>query len=332
MKRISLIIFALLAVVQIKAVTLADYVGYFEDDSYCYAIISEEEHTVGIYRQNVSTLPDLVIPSSVDYNGTTYTVTKLFSFNSEDVVWANRGQYETVTIPPTIKEIGGAGEVFYGMLKLEKVYISDFVAWLAIDMNSDLSNNPTWWQRKLFLNGEEVKGDIVIPEGVEVVGNCYYLDNITSVTVPSSVKKFMICAFNCPNVFIYAAEPPILIAYNDEYQYFNHSTVWVPAGSLEKYKADEKWSQVSDLREMSVDEMTAYDTNGVGDVAINNVVKVSTVDGGIAISTTEATEVAIYSTTGALVKALRVSGEETVSLAPGLYIVRAADKSYKVRV
>jgi hypothetical protein len=83
---------------------------------------------------------------------------------------------------------------------------------------------------------------------------------------------------------------------------------------------------------MSVDEMTAYDTNGVGDVAINNVVKVSTVDGGIAISTTEATEVAIYSTTGALAKVLRVSGEETVSLAPGLYIVRAAAKSYKVRV
>jgi hypothetical protein len=150
MKRISLIIFALLAVVQIKAVTLADYVGYFEDDSYCYAIISEEEHTVGIYRQKVSTLPDLVIPSSVDYIGTTYTITKLFSFNNEDIVWANRWQYETVTIPPTIKEIGGAGEVFYGMLKLEKVYISDFVAWLAIDMNSDLSNNPTWWQRKLL--------------------------------------------------------------------------------------------------------------------------------------------------------------------------------------
>jgi hypothetical protein len=247
-------------------------------------------------------------------------------------MWTGQDRYKTVSIPPTIKEITGAGGAFYGFLSLTTVNISDFVAWLAIDMNSDLSNNPTWWPRKLFLNGEEVKGDIVVPEGVEVVGNCYYLDNITSVTVPSSVKKFMMCAFDCPNVFIYAAEPPILIAYNYEYQYFNHSTVWVPAGSLEKYRADEKWSQVSDLREMSVDEMTAYDTNGVGDVAINNVVKVSTVNGGIAISTTEATEVAIYSTTGALAKALRVSGEETVSLAPGLYIVRAAGKSYKVRV
>jgi hypothetical protein len=332
MKRIFLIIFALLAVVQNKAVTLADYVGYFEDDSYCYAIISEEEHTVGIYRQKVSTLPDLVIPSSVDYIGTTYTITKLFSFNNEDIVWANRWQYETVTIPPTIKEIGGAGGVFYGMLNLKKVNISDFVAWLAIDMNDDFSNNPTNWPRCLYLNGEEIKGDIVIPEGVEIVDNCHNLVNITSVSIPPSIKKISDIAFDCPNISIYSIEPPELITYGYTGELFTNSIVWVPAGSLEKYKADEKWRQVSDLREMSVDEMTAYDTNGVGDVAINNVVKVSTVDGGIAISTTEATEVAIYSTTGALAKALRVSGEETVSLAPGLYIVRAADKSYKVRV
>jgi hypothetical protein len=332
MKRFILIILTLLAVANVKAEP-NQYEAYFHEDNDCYscAIISQEERTVAIYGKSKSTAPDLIIPLTIAYNGTEYTVTKIIDFGFNDSsIFNGSHDYETLTLPPTINEISD-GEIFCAFFNLKRVNISDFVAWLAIDIPGDY-NNPTVRPECLFLNGEEIKGDIVVPDGVETVGNCGFLTAVTSATLPASVKRITANAFTCSNVYIYATEPPQVVCSGFYNTIFPHTIAWVPAGSLEKYKADEKWSQVSDLREMSVDEMTAYDTNGIGDVAINNVVKVSTVDGGIAISTTEATEVAIYSTTGALAKALRVSGEETVSLAPGLYIVRAADKSYKVRV
>jgi hypothetical protein len=308
----------------------AEIIGTVRDYMFSYYLYDDGTAAIVSSTHN-STQPEINIPESIEVDGATYIVIGIYNSEYTGTMFSAASVVETVTFPSTIRKIKNSA--FGGFFNCTKVTIPSLLAWCSIVETSSWGD-PTYYSHSLCIGDEELEGDVVLQEGAERVANLYWLTKITSITLPSTLKTYQCAAVNCPLIYLYAMEPPevesspwwgLPIVPDD-------ATVWVPAGSLEKYKADEKWSQVSDLREMSVDEMTAYDTNGVGDVEINNVVKVSTVDGGIAITTTEATEVAIYSTTGALAKALRVSGEETVSLAPGLYIVRAAGKSYKVRV
>ena len=101
----------------------------------------------------------------------------------------------SVTIPDTIKSIGDYS--FANNTNLKKTNISDLKAWCEIDFSSTTSS-PVQYSRNLFLNGVEIKGDLVIPEGTEKIGKSafYYIDDITSVSMPDSVKIIEERAFN----------------------------------------------------------------------------------------------------------------------------------------
>ncbi|MBQ7907240.1 MAG: leucine-rich repeat protein [Clostridia bacterium] len=79
---------------------------------------------------------------------------------------------------------------------IERVYITDIAAWCDISLYS-YSESLTYCGATLYLNGSEIAGDIVIPNGPTRVGAgaFYGCEKITSVSIPSSVDIIESLAF-----------------------------------------------------------------------------------------------------------------------------------------
>ena len=148
---------------------------------------------------------DVVIPSSVTYSGTTYSVTSI----GEDAFWGCSGLTSvtisnsvesigssafrdcsgltSVTIPNSVTSIGDYA--FLNCSGLTRVDISSLEAWLGIKFDN-FASNPLYHAHHLYLNGEEVK-DLVIPNSVTSIGNYAFFNcsGLTSVTIPNSVAS-----------------------------------------------------------------------------------------------------------------------------------------------
>lgn len=99
---------------------------------------------------------------------------------------------KSVTIPKSLKSIGE--NAFCGCELLEDVYISDMAAWCNIEF-AEYDSNPMLHANNLYLNGTLVK-NVVIPEGVKAIPSyAFYSENITSVTISSSVTSISDTAF-----------------------------------------------------------------------------------------------------------------------------------------
>lgn len=121
----------------------------------------------------------------------------------------------SVTLPGSVKSIGKG--VFDHCDNLRSIcYQGDLKGWLGIEIaDMGYNNNPDDFTRNnLYINGELLEGDLVIPEGVKKIGDyvfqgCRYLTSVTisdgvtsignyafrgcgwltSVTIPGSVKS-----------------------------------------------------------------------------------------------------------------------------------------------
>ena len=103
----------------------------------------------------------------------------------------------SVTIGNSVTSIGS--NAFEDCTSLQEVHISDIAAWCSIKFN----DNPLYYTKHLYLNGKEITGDLVIPEGVTSIGNgaFYYCDKLTSVTIPNTVISIGEKAFySCHNL------------------------------------------------------------------------------------------------------------------------------------
>ena len=101
----------------------------------------------------------------------------------------------SVTIGNGVTSIGY--DAFFNCNSLEAVYITDIGKWAAIDFGS-YSSNPLYYAGNLYLNGEPVAGDLVIPDGVTSIGDYafYGCDALTSITIPGSVTYIGRSAFS----------------------------------------------------------------------------------------------------------------------------------------
>ena len=95
----------------------------------------------------------------------------------------------SVTIPDSVIEIGiGAFTNCSGLTDV--YYQGDLSGWLGIEFG-EVSANPMYYADNLYINGELLQGEIVIPDGTEKIGDYafYNCDALTSVTIPDSVTS-----------------------------------------------------------------------------------------------------------------------------------------------
>lgn len=137
---------------------------------------------------NNELLTDLVIPEGIEiiHAGAFHGCTSITS----------------VSLPSTLKQVDEMA--FYNCTNITKTSFSgNLFQWCSIVFSNDfyhiVDSNPCFYSKNLFIEGEEVKGAIVIPEGiVKLYSTFCNLEGITEVTFPSTLKNIYDGTFyNC---------------------------------------------------------------------------------------------------------------------------------------
>lgn len=187
---------------------------------------------------------------------------------------------ESVTIPNSVKRI--EEDAFRGCSSLTAVHISDLEAWCNIYFFNELSN-PLYYAHHLYLNGEEIK-ELIIPNSVTSIGGYAFMkcSGLTSVTIPNSVTKIGGWTFEEADIstVISLMENPFAIeGKTRDYRTFsqntfNNATLYVPKGTINKYKATNGWmdfvfieegipAEINAIENTKDNKAVIYDLNGV---------------------------------------------------------------------
>ena len=154
----------LLALVFSLPVAGADY-DQFLYNGIQYIVLSESEHTVET-RGPRSLSGHVDIPSTVVYNGETYTVTGIgmFSFSSSGIT--------SMTLPPTIDHIGSTA---FGNSKLEEINLPSSLKHIYMFAFSGCKNLKS----------------IVLPEGLLTLGDMAFMydSSIEEINLPSTLTS-----------------------------------------------------------------------------------------------------------------------------------------------
>ncbi|MCQ2340538.1 MAG: leucine-rich repeat protein [Paludibacteraceae bacterium] len=141
----------------------------------------------------------VTIPETVTYLDTTYRVTTI-----GNSAFRSCSGLTSVTIPNSVTEIGLVA--FYNCSDLKKTnYTGTIADWCKINFASSYEgcfSNPMYYSHNFYINDGEVK-DLVIPEGVEAIGDLafYKCSGLTSVTIGNSVTTIGDGAFGgCTNL------------------------------------------------------------------------------------------------------------------------------------
>lgn len=211
------------------------------------------------------------IPSTVTTNGRTLKVTRIgknaFSIESG-------GAMESITIPNSITSMGAGA-----LGSTEKIIVSDIGAWCKIKFESA----PLYMVgggRHIYSNDNSEITNLVIPSGVtsisdsafegcesitaislpatlESIGeNAFMNCQITSITIPKSIKEIGKGALNTPTLttaVISLMEEPFYFSSYFDYIFSDkthkNATLYVPVGTLSKYKETNGWNSFLFIKE-----------------------------------------------------------------------------------
>ena len=176
----------------------------------------------------------VVIPSTVTYSGTTYSVTSIGSH-----AFYKCSRLTSVTIPNSVTSIGN--QAFEYCIELTSVTIPNSVT--SIDSYA--------------FSGCSGLTSVTIPNSVTSIGEFafYNCTGLTSVTIPNSVTSIGGGAFYCCSLNLIrcdAVTPPSLGS--NVFYGVNKSTckLLVPGQSISKYKAAGQWKEFLNIRSKGI--------------------------------------------------------------------------------
>ena len=204
--------------------------------SYCFSYEGEYSGSV-------------VIPETVTYNGTTYSVT---SIGEEAFYYCT--SLTSVTIPNSVTSIGKYA--FDDCTSLTSITIPNSVTSIGDNAFEDCSsftsvtipNSVTSIGEGTFFICTSLTS-ITIPNSVTTIGNYAFSScrSLTSITIPNSVTSIGGETFNgCSSlktVICEAVEVPELGVRVFRYMPLSEATLYVPAQSLDDYKAADQWKE-----------------------------------------------------------------------------------------
>ena len=177
---------------------------------------------------------------------------------------------------------------------------------------------------------------VTIPNSVTSIGRVAFefCQSLTSITIPNSVTSIGELAFYCDNLtkVVSLIEDPFEIIGKEfnrrtfPLQVFNNATLYVPEGTIEKYRKTAGWKDFWHIEEGSHTSLKSVEANSI---SINGKGGMLTIDGAV-----EGTPVNVYDTTGRLHASVMTTRQATRIATPlrkgAVAIVKVGDRVEKV--
>ncbi len=240
--------------------SVATWAYDFEVDGIYYNKISTSTVEVTYKEFEVATptyTGDLIIPETVDYEGSTYTVTAI-GYEAFD-----SSTFSSISMPETITSIGEYA--FWKVNNLTEVVIPNSVTymdecvfgWCKGLKNAVLGDGlkmlASWTFESCTYLETVTLGNSITTIGYYVFGQC---DNLKEVTIPASVTHLYEGVFsNCislAKVTSLNPEPPIC----DKNAFYNipySSVLYVPQNSKSQYAVADLWKDFNYIEELESD-------------------------------------------------------------------------------
>lgn len=252
---------------------------------------------------------NVVIPETLEYGGTTYTITAI----GEEAFYSKYDDYDdilTLTIPETVTTIGV--KAFSNLKSLEVIRLPQELKEIAPDT---------------FFGCISLE-EISFPEGLETVNEyaCYNCTSLKSVSFGSKIKHIQYQAFDATclqSISINATTPPELDSNTLNTPNITRNgliKVYIPAGTKALY--EEAWKTeleaIEFIESEGIPSGVAMESAKTLQIHSNN---------GELIATAADSEIAIYSISG--VKIATGKGSVRVSAPMGVYIICSANNVTK---
>ncbi len=245
-----------------------------------YTIISNA--TVTVHHAGAGISGDVVVPSTVEYNSKTYTVTRI-----SNSAFRNEKDISSITLPNTIEKIGMGA--FVNCESLSSLNIPENVTSISAVVVGQNEGTSPQENFILYFNAKNANGpgtsqafnlgsncEVIFGENVEHIPDCFLSGSIESINIPSSVISIGHEAFqNCTNlsfieipenvtriddyVFNGCTNLTTIVAHmttpatisSSTFPYCRSQTLYIPEGCLSQYTNANYWGEFMKIEEPS---------------------------------------------------------------------------------